>query len=252
MLTAGGTVLHLHNRSNQTLGLYVHVLDEEARDHVLASHPNRWHSYFSAKMLLNSQTFRELFRIHHLAPGLRLNIQSLTLLFTDLKDSTRLYGAVGDAYAYELVQEHFNLLTQAVREHAGAVVKTMGDAIMATFNEPQEGVQAALQMLRSIDALNARIVATGYQLGLKVGMHEGPALAVNADERLDYFGQSVNVAARVQALAAAGELWLSGAVFSSPGVDQLLSSAGLQPEQQTALLRGVEQPTTVFRCEDAS
>jgi class 3 adenylate cyclase len=251
MLAAGETALHLHNRTNQTLGLYIHLLDHEARDEVLAAHPNRWHSYFSAKMLLNSQTFRELFRIHHLAPGLRLNIQSLTLLFTDLKDSTRLYGDVGDAFAYELVQEHFNLLTQAVRRHAGAVIKTMGDAVMATFNEPQEGVQAALEMLRSIAELNTRIAETGYQLGLKIGMHEGPALAVNADERLDYFGQSVNVAARVQALAAPGELWLSGEIFASPGVEPLLSGAGYETEQQTALLKGVAQPTTVYRCEGA-
>ena len=65
-----------------------------------------------------------------LSPGEQLSIQSLTLLFTDLKQSTELYERVGDAPAYAMVRDHFKILTRHIREADGAVVKTMGDEFL--------------------------------------------------------------------------------------------------------------------------
>ena len=95
--------------------------------------------------------------------------------------------------------------------------------------------------------LNARMKLQGHDTGLKVGLHEGPALAVNSDERLDYFGQTVNVAARVQGLASAGEIWLTHRVMQSPGVADLMRGAGYQPLEKDVSLKGVGAPTRVHQ-----
>src|SRR5262249_53437764 len=162
------------------------------------------------------------FRAQELAAGLRLSIKNLTLLFTDLRGSTDLYDKTGDFFAYKIVQDHFDELGESVRHNAGAIIKTMGDAVMASFSSPRDGVRAAVDMMDRIEKLNVKLRADGHETGLKVGLHEGSALAVNADERLDYFGQTVNIAARVQNLAKAGEIWLTEPVFLAAGVAEEL------------------------------
>ncbi len=207
----------------------------------------KFNPFLSAKMLLNQQSFRELYRVQTLNPNLKLNIHSLTILFTDLRGSTDLYDRTGDVFAYNIIQEHFKLLIKAVRAHSGAIVKTMGDAIMATFSTPLEGVLAAIDMMQEIKALNERIKPQGYEIGLKIGLHEGPSLAVNADERLDYFGQAINIAARVQHLAKSDEIWLTDQVYQTATVMPALASKGYQGEKKSVMLKGVGQAAVVHR-----
>jgi len=202
---------------------------------------------FTGKMLLNNQTFRDLFRLQTLRDDLTLNMKSLTLLFTDLKGSTDLYDATGDAFAYNLIQEHFKILSKAVRLHSGAIIKTMGDAIMAAFSTPQEGVQAAIAMMEGMNFFNERLKGEGHELGLKVGLHEGSALVVNASDRLDYFGQTVNIAARVQGLAKADEIWITAPIYEANQITDSLNTAGYQLEQHSVMLKGVSQAATVYR-----
>jgi len=168
-------------------------------------------------------------------------------MFTDLRGSTEMYDKAGDVFAYKLVKTHFQILTDTVRQFSGAIVKTMGDAIMATFSRPLDGFLASLEMLRKIEEMNESWKAAGYQIGLKVGLNDGPALAVVNDERIDYFGQSVNIAARVQGLAQAGEIWITQSILDSPGVLEKLSKSDYQSEQRSATLKGVEQATVVHK-----
>lgn len=247
-LAAGEVTLHVHNRTKGKCGMNLSFTDFEQIVRILQEAPNTWHPYLTGKMLLNNQSFRDLFRIQSLTPDLHLNVRSLTVLFTDLKNSTKMYGQAGDAVAYSLVKKHFDLLIQVVRHHSGSIVKTMGDAIMATFSSPQDGVQAALEMIQEVEPMLALFQKDGYETGLKIGLNEGPALAVNADDRLDYFGQNINVAARVQGLADAGEIWLTEAVFGSYGVEAILRQHGYQLHKQSALLRGVNRPAIVYQC----
>jgi class 3 adenylate cyclase len=207
-----------------------------------------WHPYLTGKMLLTNQSFRDLFRIQNLAPDLKLNIRSLTIMFTDLKSSTDLYRQIGDVAAYSLVQEHFDLLTQVVRRHSGSIVKTMGDAIMATFGDAHIGVLAALEVIGHIEQMRQRLQAQGHDWGIKIGLSEGAVLAVNADERLDYFGQNVNVAARVQGLAQSGEIWMTDTVYATPGVADALERHDYVSRQQVAMLKGVGDRTVVYQC----
>lgn len=211
---------------------------------IMSRHPNVREPFFTAKMLLNDQNFRDLFRIQDLPREFNLNVRSLTLLFTDLKGSTRLYETSGDVAAFNIVQEHFKVLMASVRKHRGAVIKTMGDAIMASFSSPTDAVLAALDML---NATSTFWVDNGVPtMGLKVGIHEGPALAVSADERLDYFGQTVNIAARIQAQAKAGELVLSERLFKDNEVKRLLNGVTGEIELEHAKLRGIELPMPLY------
>ncbi|AYG59415.1 adenylate/guanylate cyclase domain-containing protein [Rhizobium jaguaris] len=199
--------------------------------------------YMSGGMLLARQTFRRLFRSENVDEKEGLGIRQVTLLFTDLKGSTAMYERLGDLNAYALVREHFALLGATVQEHSGAIVKTIGDAVMAAFFRPADAVSAALHILGVIARYNA---AHGDpSLILKIGAHCGPSIAVSLNENLDYFGQTVNVAARVQSLADAGEICISEALFSAPGVSQLLAGHNLVAFE--APLRGVEGTACVYR-----
>ena len=199
--------------------------------------------YMSGGMLLARQTFRRLFRSERVDEREGLGIRQVTLLFTDLKGSTAMYERLGDLNAYALVREHFALLGSVVQEHSGAIVKTIGDAVMAVFSRPSDAVSAALHMLGEIERYNSE--HGDPSIILKIGAHCGPSIAVTLNENLDYFGQTVNVAARVQSLADAGEICISEALYSAPGVSHLL--AGHKIVEFDAPLHGVEGNACVYR-----
>jgi class 3 adenylate cyclase len=198
--------------------------------------------FVTGKRLLSNQTFRDLFRGETLEMNQRLKIASLTVLFTDLKGSTALYDKVGDLVAYDLVREHFRVLTEVVRGEGGAVVKTIGDAVMATFPTAVQGLGAALRMREAMDKLNKERGHPSDSLELKIGLHEGPCLAVTLNERLDYFGQAVNIAARVQGLADSRSICVTRPVLDS--APHLL--AGRAVRERRAQLKGVTDEMTVF------
>ena len=110
--------------------------------------------FLTAKRLLTNQTFRDIYRTDTLDVDQRLKITSLTFLFTDLKGSTELYDRVGDLVAFDLVRAHFRVLQEIVALEGGAVVKTIGDAVMATFPTPDRAVAAALRMREAMRSLN--------------------------------------------------------------------------------------------------
>jgi len=168
-------------------------------------------------------------------------------MFTDLRGSTEMYDRAGDILAYQLVQEHFKILMESVRKYSGTVVKTMGDAIMATFSNPEDGFLTSLDMMTKIESLNEKWRLKGYEIGLKVGIHEGSALAVVNDERLDYFGHSVNVASRVQGLAKAGEVWITDRIYSNLNVSKLLKEKKIATEMSKATLKGVGEEAIVYK-----
>ena len=206
------------------------------------AHYFQWLPYVTGKQVAMSQVFRELFRSESIPSDLGLEFKSVTFLFSDLKGSTALYDRIGDLQAYQLVREHFRLLRDIIAELGGAVVKTMGDAVMATFPHPLPALEAAILMNREIGKLGAE-----EGLILKIGLHSGPCIAVESNERLDYFGQSVNIAARVGSVAGPGEIVITNSVYECPGASEALRSAALVAAQERTTLRGVGQETTFYR-----
>jgi class 3 adenylate cyclase len=175
----------------------------------------------TGKRLFVTQTFADLFPSETIGGRAGLALKDLTILFTDLKGSTELYDRIGDLAAFHLVQQHFDRIGAAVRRHRGTIVKTIGDAVMATFAAPIDAVAAALEMHSAIAAFNGERGAR--DIVLKIGVHRGASIAVTLNERLDYFGQTVNIAARVQTLADADEIRVTEAVYESAGVGDLVA-----------------------------
>ena len=199
--------------------------------------------FLSGSDLLSNQTFLDLFEHERLAAGEGLTVQRLTLVFTDLQGSTALYEKVGDMKAFDLVTQHFGHLREVIGRNRGALVKTIGDAVLASFVDPLDALRAALEMVARIDAFNVK--AGGELMALKVGLHTGACLAVTLNDRLDYFGQTVNIAARIQGLAGPGEIVASDDVLATPGAGEIIE--GLETEAVNVELRGVAGPVEVHR-----
>ncbi len=197
--------------------------------------------FVTAKRVLSNQTFREIYHTGTLGLDQRLKITSLTFLFTDLRGLTALYERIGDLAAYDLVRAHFGVLTEIVAAEGGAVVKTIGNAVMATFPAPRQALSAAIRMREGIDKLNAR--NGNSDLVLKIGIHEGPCIAVSMNDRQDYFGQAVNVAARVQHIATPSHIFATDGVLSA--AQDLLKVAGLTASPRTTSLRGIGKPVQI-------
>ncbi len=229
----------LDNRSSARVLPGLWTSDAELSDMIGRRRP-----FLTAKRLLTNQTFRDLYRTDTLDIDQRLKITSLTFLFTDLKGSTDLYERVGDLVAFDLVQTHFKVLNEIVAQEAGAVVKTIGDAVMATFPTPDRAVAAALRMREAMVELNRR--GSNEDLLLKIGIHEGPCLAVNLNERQDYFGQTVNIASRVQGLAGTRSILTTAPVVQHPEAAAILRAGGLTPTAQQRTVRGLTGDVAVY------
>jgi class 3 adenylate cyclase len=198
----------------------------------------------TAKRILSNQTFRDLYKADNLNIDQRLKITSLTFLFTDLKGSTALYERVGDLAAFDLVRAHFHALLEIIAAEKGAVVKTIGDAVMATFIRPEHALRAGLRMRSAMKDLNK---ARGTEdLIVKIGLHEGPCLAVMLNERQDYFGQTVNVAARVQSLSTNQEIHITQPVIGTPEVAAIIEREAIKPIRKEAALRGIADKMVVY------
>ena len=183
-----------------------------------------------------------IIRFSTVTEALGWGVPDVTFLFTDLTDSTAMYARIGDLRAFDVVRLHFDTLSAVAERHGGEIVKTIGDALMARFFDPDPAVRAALEMFERLEGLNRR---NQTALVLKVGVHHGEAIAVSGRRGTDYFGQTVNIAARIGALAGPGELVVSDAVRSDVSVAPLLADLDMRPED--ARLKGVSGTVLVHR-----
>jgi hypothetical protein len=198
--------------------------------------------FLTAKRLLSNQTFRDIHRTDTLDVDQRLKSPASPSCSLTSKGRPDLRS--GDLVAFDLVREHFRALHEIVAAEGGAVVKTIGDAVMATFLTPDHALAAALRMREAMRPLNE---AHGNEdLLLKIGIHEGPCLAVSLNERQDYFGQTVNIASRVQGLATSRSILATAPVVQNPRSASLLDSNGQKPVAQSHALRGIAAEVAVY------
>jgi len=182
------------------------------------------------------QTFRDLFASEALRPGEQISVGTLTVLFTDLRHSTQLYRQIGDATAFGRVMSHFDVVRKAIVEHDGAIVKTIGDAVMAVFRSAADGLLAMLEVQRML----AEPSDGSLPLQLKAGLNTGPCIAVTLNDRLDYFGSTVNMAARLEGLSSGADVIISGSVYEDAKVRELIESEGLSAIEFDMSLKGFE------------
>ena len=201
----------------------------------------------SAAELSTLPAYRRTFGAQVLAPDVRIAVKAMAILFTDLTGSAALYHEQGDAGAFQLVHDHFAVLDAVVERHGGVRVKTIGDALMAAFSDPGPAAAAAVELQQAFAAW-----VTGLDMqhppGLKVGLHYGPVMAVHTDQAgLDFFGGTVNLAARCEGQARRGQVIFTQAVAESPGVVRALTAWGGRVEQFGAEVKGIPGQQTLHR-----
>lgn len=167
--------------------------------------------------LFNFQEFRDLFPDEKLADGISINIGMQNILFADVAGSSGLYRSVGDARAFAMIRQFYREAHNIARACRGAIVKTIGDAVMLSFSDPQNALRAALRFVSFLDGSDA-----GLPLRARVTVNRGPCLAVNLNSAIDYFGNPVNTAAKLQAFVAGGEIGLTRDFVEEPSVTAYL------------------------------
>jgi class 3 adenylate cyclase len=185
------------------------------------------------------QVFRDLFANEALRPGEQISVGTLTVLFTDLRGSTQLYREIGDAPAFGCVMNHFDVLREAIAEEDGALVKTIGDAVMAVFRRSA----GALRAIMKAQQVLASPPEGMRPLLLKVGIHTGPCIAVTLNGRLDYFGCTVNMAARLEGLSSGGDVVISSAVHGDTEITDMIKDpeAELTATRFEVMLKGFDE-----------
>ena len=182
------------------------------------------------------QMFRDLFAAEALRPGEQISVGTLTVLFTDLRNSTQLYREIGDATAFGRVMSHFDVVRKSIADHDGALVKTIGDAVMAVFRSAADGLLAMLEVQQAL----AEPGDGGRPLQLKAGLNTGPCIAVTLNDRLDYFGSTVNMAARLECLSNGSDVIISRSVYEDPRVQELIAQDHFDAAPFDMTLKGFE------------
>ncbi len=197
----------------------------------------------TADQVMTMQAFRDLFSDQVLRPGDEVSIRNISFMFTDLVNSSAIFRHLGDAEAYHLVREHFSDLNEIVREHEGSIVKTVGDGVHAAFRIPENALRAALAIQQAMPAFNQRLQLDN--VAIRIGLHFGHSIAVTLNGRLDYYGEVVNLAARLESQGDAGDITMSRIFSDDPAVADILREYKLHHQQVS--VKGAAEPVSVVK-----
>jgi adenylate cyclase len=231
-LKAGDLALTIRNTSQQPIeALFARIKSPDWTD---------------ASLVASLQEFRDMFSKEMISQDEAFSIRRLAIIFTDIKASTEMYERLGDSKAYFLVKEHFKIMEEVVRTWNGGIVKTIGDAIMAVFTSPPEALAAAHEMIDRFDQFNTDR-HLDHQIIIKVGIHSGACIAVTLNERLDYFGTTINTAARIQSLSDGRDIMVSEVFFADSQAGEFAVKANLVHEKFVTSLKGLKEHQTVYK-----
>ena len=188
----------------------------------------------------NLNFYKDLFANNPAVPSEKMSVESLTILFTDLRGSTKLYREYGDAVAFGHVMDHFDILKKCIEEESGSIVKTIGDAVMAVFPRPLFAVKSILRAQEMFEDKQAHNV---FPLKLKAGIHHGTCISIYLNDKLDYFGNNVNFASRLESVSSGNDVILSKEVYQDPEVRSFVNknSEFLYTENFQSFLKGFDQ-----------
>ena len=188
------------------------VTNDSASDLDIVFAKARDAAWTDAALVSSLQEFRDMFAEEMVSPDESFSIENIRIIFTDIKSSTEMYERLGDSKAFYLVKEHFKILKDVVSANGGAVVKTIGDAVMAVFTSPRNALVDAKSMIEAFEQAQNRARMENAVI-VKVGVHLGPCIAVTLNDRLDYFGTTINIAARIQGLSDGRDVMISQRLF---------------------------------------
>jgi len=225
--------LTLHNPTDRWITLKIEKLNYSER-------------IATAALVTSLQDFRDWFSSSEvLRPGRQLGLSNMVFLFSDLVGSTQMYQRQGDSHAFALVQKHFDLMVPIIRQNQGGVVKTIGDAVMAVFTDSQAALKASLEVLQAFAQHNQQLQAD-EQLIIKLGLHKGPCIILNLNDKLDYFGNTVNTAARIQGISQGNDVVMSETLYQDVKA-QLAQYPPLYISKFVVQLKGIKKQNTLYR-----
>jgi len=166
-----------------------------------------------------------------------IQIRDATILLSDIIGITPYFESHGDIAGRKKIQKHNELLFPVIQRHHGTVIKTIGDAIMAHFESPDDGVEAAMEMQQVLEAANRNQVEETDKIRIRVGLHSGRTIF----EKQDAFGDAVNVASRISSKAGAGEV-----LISSSTRDKLIRMRDFTKFHSTTSLKGKTEEYSLF------
>ena len=192
--------------------------------------------------LLSFQEFRDLFSEEYIGADVKLAVGEQTLLFTDVVGSTAFYAARGDPAAFVEIKKHFDEVFAIVNKNRGAIVKTIGDAVMATFVNPVDAMRASQQIHQTFHPRRE-----DTPIRLRISLNTGPCIAVRLNANADFFGGTVNVAAKLQALAEGYQIAMSEATYKAAGVAEFLAEQKADLEDLRYESKALREPVVVKR-----
>ncbi|MEX0662897.1 MAG: adenylate/guanylate cyclase domain-containing protein [Balneolaceae bacterium] len=200
----------------------------------------------SASEITSQQLFRNLFPNELLQNEQQFKCEDMTVMFTDLTDSSSMYSNNGDEFATGQVIDHFEVLRKIISEERGAIVKTIGDATMSIFQEPVDAVRAFHRAQQHFkEAQNS-----DYKIQLKGGIHYGNGIAVTLNNRIDFFGKTINIASRLVENAGSEQLVISSDAYKNRNLELFLNAYKdeIRVKHFDVTLKGAEEKTFEARC----
>ncbi|HEX6220243.1 MAG TPA: adenylate/guanylate cyclase domain-containing protein [Acidimicrobiia bacterium] len=156
---------------------------------------------------------------------------TVTVMFTDIEDSTVVSQEMGDQKWTQVLEEHFAILDQVIKRHRGNVIKRLGDGTMTVFGSARAAIDAAIE---------TQSVVSSTELKIRIGVHTGDSLRRDGD----YYGVAVNKAARIAGIAAGGETIVSAVTA------ELSGGQGMQfGPSRTVSLKGLDGTHEILTVE---
>jgi len=237
----GKVKIELTNIGHKLSGMIMH--DEDLLHELTL---NQLPPRFSGLEIIHHPDYKRLFGHQVLSVRERMKIRAVTIMFTDITGSTRMYENLGDAKAYNIVRDHFEILFQAIEKNGGTVIKTIGDAVMVSFVKNEQAFKAAGDAFAGFSEYNTNH-PEDEQIKVKIGIHCGSAVLVNLNNRLDYFGSMVNKAARVQNVSKSYEISFSEEVYRDKSFLAALRNTGVSGIQKHLEdLKGIDGRQIVY------
>jgi class 3 adenylate cyclase len=205
-LSVGSQVIHLCNDS---------AIDQQVRIERTVDR----HDTLSAAKASTMALFRELFPSEVLSSDQIVSVAHITVMRVNLNGSQRLYEALGDGPAFNQIRASLGRILLAVKENAGAVVKTIGEGVLASFSDPKSA------MLTAIDLVQRR---SAGDLQISIAIHSGTAMVATVDERLDYFGKTLKTLEQLIEAASPQTIAVTSSITELAEVQSLLDDRQLK------------------------
>lgn len=226
------------------------ILNERDEPIILAIRmPYAHQMRYTGMEAITSHAFRELCKDDLLERSDEIPLANITVMFTDLKSSTAMYEAIGDLKAYHMVRDHFEMMSDVIRYHGGALVKTIGDAIMAVFMHPKDAVEAGIAIQNDVKSFNEKHREKEHAV-IKMGIHSGPCVSVLMNNRMDFFGQMINTASRLQNYSEGDDIVISLPVAADLAVSKLLRP--YEAESHSVDVKGLDEPIQILRLKSVN